>query len=155
MESCLPNKRRSLVRNHCSQSAPAFLEQRWYCRCSGLNPLWSRLSFMPFGLPPFLTGSLLHLIGLMLFRSFTEAPFIATGIIQTEFFIHLLALVACVGFLPARQSQPSVRSLCRNVANDASWMLLARLCHEVCVLDNPGHKRFFRYEIFDHYRLPK
>jgi hypothetical protein len=57
----------------------------------------------------------------MLFRSFTEAPFIITGIIQTEFFVHLLVLVVCVGFLPARQIRSSTRSVAPQLANNASW----------------------------------
>jgi hypothetical protein len=46
----------------------------------------------------------------MLFRSFTEAPFVSSNTITTEFFTHLLVLVACVGFLPARQAQPAVKT---------------------------------------------
>jgi O-antigen ligase len=70
---------------------------------------------------PLSDGISLALVGLMLFRSFTEAPFIITGIIQTEFFVHLLVLVVCVGFLPARQIRSSTRSVAPQLANNASW----------------------------------
>lgn len=72
---------------------------------------------------PLSDGISLALIGLMLFRSFTEAPFIITGIMQTEFFVHLLTLVVCVGYLPARQTQSSARSVAPQPrpAGDASW----------------------------------
>jgi exopolysaccharide production protein ExoQ len=59
---------------------------------------------------PLSEGISLALVGLMLFRSFTEAPFVSSNIISTEFFAHLLVLVACVGFLPARQAQPAVKT---------------------------------------------
>ncbi len=41
MESCLPIKHRPRGCGHSSQSAPAFLKQRRYCRCSRLDLLWS------------------------------------------------------------------------------------------------------------------
>ena len=48
-------------------------------------------------------GISLALVALMIFRSFTEAPFTSLSFIQTEFFVHLLMLVTCVGFLPDKQ----------------------------------------------------
>lgn len=48
-------------------------------------------------------GISIALVGLMLLRSFTEAPFLVSGIMQQEFFVHLVAMVVCVGFQPERQ----------------------------------------------------
>ena len=88
---------------------------------AGLIFYGAALIIYAFRAAPLSDGISLALIGLMLFRSFTEAPFIITGIIQTEFFVHLLVLVVCVGFLPATQTHPSTRSAAPRVANDASW----------------------------------
>lgn len=51
-------------------------------------------------------GISIALVSLMLIRSFTEVPFASTSSLQPEFFVHLLALIACVGFLPAKQVKP-------------------------------------------------
>ncbi len=88
---------------------------------AGLILYGAALIIYAFRAAPLSGGISLALTGLMLFRSFTEAPFNSTGIIQTEFFVHLLALVACVGFLPARQAQSSITSFAPQLANDANW----------------------------------
>lgn len=43
-------------------------------------------------------GISLALVGLMLFRGFLEAPFTSSDAITSDFFVHLLALLACIGF---------------------------------------------------------
>lgn len=48
-------------------------------------------------------GISIALVVLMFVRSFTEAPFTSTSSLQPEFFVHLLLLTVCVGFLPERQ----------------------------------------------------
>ncbi len=43
-------------------------------------------------------GVSLALVALLLLRTFSEVPLAVAQVMQSEFFIHLLALVACVGF---------------------------------------------------------
>ncbi|SFU45838.1 O-antigen ligase family protein [Nitrosospira multiformis] len=45
-------------------------------------------------------GMSLAFVALMLIRSLTETPFNSLSVIQLEFFVQLLAMVACIGFLP-------------------------------------------------------
>jgi O-antigen ligase len=49
-------------------------------------------------------GTSLALVALMLSRSFTETPFTSLYAMQTEFFVHLLTMVTCIGFLPKKQA---------------------------------------------------
>jgi O-antigen ligase len=48
-------------------------------------------------------GMSMALVALMLIRSFTETPFNSLSVMQLEFFVHLLAMVACIGFSPEKQ----------------------------------------------------
>lgn len=66
-------------------------------------------------------GMSVALVALMLVRSFTETPFNSSSVMQLEFFIHLLVLVACIGFLPEKQTirTPSMRS--RGLGNNRAW----------------------------------
>ena len=47
-------------------------------------------------------GISLALVGLMLLRAISEVPFSVGGVMQSEFLVHLLLLIACIGYAPAR-----------------------------------------------------
>ena len=51
---------------------------------------------------PLSGGISVALVGLMFLRGFLEAPFTSSNAITSDFFAHLLALAACVGFLPPK-----------------------------------------------------
>ncbi|MDQ3185492.1 MAG: O-antigen ligase family protein [Pseudomonadota bacterium] len=55
---------------------------------------------------PLSGGLSVALVGLMLLRGFLEAPFTSSNAITSDFFVHLLALVACVGFLSPKRLEP-------------------------------------------------
>lgn len=50
-------------------------------------------------------GMSLAFVALMLIRSLTETPFNSLSVIQLEFFVQLLAMVACIGFLPEKETR--------------------------------------------------
>lgn len=63
-------------------------------------------------------GLSLALVALIIIRSFTETPLNSTSVMQLEFFVHLLVLVACIGFLPEKHviRTSSIRS--RDIPNN-------------------------------------
>ncbi|MBU1397251.1 MAG: O-antigen ligase family protein [Gammaproteobacteria bacterium] len=74
---------------------------------------------------PLSGGISVALVGLMLFRSFTEIPFATSNAMQSEFFMHLLALVACIGFLPAKQSESARPAFAPAVSGTMGTTMLA------------------------------
>jgi O-antigen ligase len=56
-------------------------------------------------------GLSLALVVLMLFRCFDEVPFAIASPMQPEFFMQLLALIACIGFAPSANSITSSTSM--------------------------------------------
>ncbi|SFH17807.1 O-antigen ligase [Nitrosospira sp. Nsp14] len=60
---------------------------------------------------PLSGGISVALVGLMFLRGFLEAPFTSSNAITSDFFAHLLALAACVGFLPPKQLSTTLSKL--------------------------------------------
>lgn len=55
-------------------------------------------------------GISVALVSLMLIRGFFEAPFTSSSAVTSDFFVHLLALVACIGFLSPKQSKTTLKA---------------------------------------------
>jgi hypothetical protein len=58
---------------------------------------------------PLSGGISVALVGLMLIRGLFEAPFTSSSAITSDFFVHLLALVACIGFLSPNTKKSTLK----------------------------------------------
>ncbi|MEO8768070.1 MAG: O-antigen ligase family protein [Nitrosospira sp.] len=59
---------------------------------------------------PLSGGISVALVGLMLIRGLFEAPFTSSSAITSDFFVHLLALVACIGFLSPNTNKSTLKA---------------------------------------------
>lgn len=77
---------------------------------AGLLFYASILVIYAFRAAPSSGGISIALIGLMFLRGFLEAPFTSSDALTSDFFVHLLAMIACIGFLSPEQLKPTSKA---------------------------------------------